>query len=139
MYLLNTAVLAFGLLCAHVSPLNHHHRFNGCFCALLYTSQVLPGSLCSRIPLLHLSLSKTSCLQSHLLHILLNTKSHQGFFGLPQPLLSSTAILMHFLTQSSSPFLFTCPNHLNLILLAMISISSVPYLFSRHVSLFHIL
>jgi hypothetical protein len=48
------------------------------------------------------------------------------FLGLPLGLLPSTSILVHLFAQSSSPFLSTCPNHLNLFLLHTSMTGSTP-------------
>jgi hypothetical protein len=54
-------------------------------------------------------------------HLLILSSSSNIFihvlFGLPLGLFSTTSNLVHLFTQSSSTFLSTCPNHVNLFLL----------------------
>ena len=54
----------------------------------------------------------------------------QLFFGLPTGLLPGTSIFIALLTALSSPLLFTWPNHLNLFLLNLLSMSSRSHLLS---------
>ena len=56
------------------------------------------------------------------------TTSNRVFLGLPLGLAPSTSIYMHFLTQTSLPFLSTWPNHLNLVLFRTLSAASVSIL-----------
>ena len=59
--------------------------------------------------LLHLFLSWTSSLSISSSAISASTLSNHVFLGLPTGLLPSTLYSIHFFTQSSSPFLITCP------------------------------
>ena len=59
--------------------------------------------------LLHLLLSWTSSLSISSLAISASTLCKHVFLGLPAGLLPSTLYSIHFFTQSSSPFLITCP------------------------------
>jgi hypothetical protein len=68
------------------------------------------------ISLLHFTLSFTSFSDKCILFISSFT-SPQVLLGLPLGLLSSTTSYVHVLTQSLSPFLLVCTNHLNLFLL----------------------
>ena len=76
--------------------------------------------------LLHLLLSWTSSLSISSSAISDSTLSNHGFLGLPTGLLPSTLYTIHFFTQSSSPFLITCPYHLSLPLLMKVMIGSTP-------------
>jgi hypothetical protein len=68
------------------------------------------------ISLLHFTLSCTSFSDKYILFISF-AMSPQVLLGLSLGLLPSTTNSVHFLTQPSSPFLLTCPNHVNLLLL----------------------
>ena len=76
--------------------------------------------------LLHLLLSWTSSLSISSSAIPASTLSNHVFLGLPTGLLPSTLYSIHFFTQSSSPFLITCPYHLSLSLLMKVVIGSTP-------------
>ena len=76
--------------------------------------------------LLHLLLSWTSSLSISSSAISASTLSNHVFFGLPTGLLPSTLYSIHYFTQSSSPFLITCPYHLSLPLLMKVVIGSTP-------------
>ena len=76
--------------------------------------------------LLHLLLSWTSSLSISSSAISASTLSNHVFLGLPTGLLPSTLYSIHFFTQSSSPFLITCPYHLSLPLLMKVVIGSTP-------------
>ena len=76
--------------------------------------------------LLHLLLSWTSSLSISSSAISTSTLSNHVFLGLPTGLLPSTLYSIHFFTQSSSPFLITCPYHLSLPLLMKVVIGSTP-------------
>jgi hypothetical protein len=80
------------------------------------------------ISLLHFTLSFTSFSDKCILFISSFMTSAQVLLGLPLGLLPSTTNSVHFLTQSSSPFLLACPNHLNLLLLHTSPIVSTPTL-----------
>src|SRR5271170_7817007 len=56
-------------------------------------------------------------------------RAPQVILGLPLPLLPTTSIFLQALTQSSSAFRSTCPNHLNLPRLITSTIPSTPSLF----------
>ena len=75
--------------------------------------------------LLHLLLSWTSSLSISSSAISASTLSNHVFLGLPTGLLPSTLYSIHFFTQSSSPFLITCPYHLSLPLLMKVVIGSI--------------
>ena len=72
--------------------------------------------------LLHLLLSWTTSLSISSSAISTSTLSNHVFLGL----LPSTLYSIHFFTQSSSPFLITCPYHLSLPLLMKVVIGSTP-------------
>ena len=76
--------------------------------------------------LLHFLLSWTSSLSISSSAISASTLSNHVFLGLPTGLLPSTLYSIHFFTQSSSPFLITCPYHLSLPLLMRVVIGSTP-------------
>ena len=76
--------------------------------------------------LLHLLLSWTSSLSISSSAISASTLSNHIFRGLPTGLLPSTLYSIYFFTQSSSPFLITCPYHLSLPLLMKVVICSTP-------------
>ena len=76
--------------------------------------------------LLHVLLSWTSSLSISSSAISTSTLSNHVFLGLPTSLLPSTLYSIHFFTQSSSPFLITCPYHLSLPLLMKVVICSTP-------------
>ena len=76
--------------------------------------------------LLHFFLSGTSSLSILGCAISTSTLSNHVFFGLPTGLLPSTLYSIHLFTQSSSPFLITCPYHLSLPLLMKVVIGSTP-------------
>ena len=76
--------------------------------------------------LLHLLLSWTSSLSISSSAISASTLSNHVFLGLPTGLLPSTIYSIYFFTQSSSPFLITCPYHLSLPLLMKVVIGSTP-------------
>src|SRR5271170_6618146 len=56
-------------------------------------------------------------------------RAPQVILGLPLPLLPTTSIFLQALTQSSSAFRSTCPNHLNLPRLITSTTPSTPSLF----------
>ena len=64
--------------------------------------------------LLHFLLSWTSSLSISCSAISASTLSNHVFLDLPTGLLPSTLYSIHFFTQSSSPFLITCPYHLSI-------------------------
>ena len=71
-------------------------------------------------------LSWTSSLSISSSDISASTLSNHVFLGLPTGLLPSTLYYIHFFTQSSSPFLITCPYHLSLPHLMKVVIGSTP-------------
>src|SRR5206468_13043952 len=87
---------------------HHHHRLASVF-PCLHGSDVAP-----KIFLLHNSLSLVSSTFNPNRFISLLTHSLHVFLLLPLPTLPSTPRFKHFLTQSSSDFLSTCPYHLSL-------------------------
>src|SRR5206468_5416605 len=87
---------------------HHHHRLASVF-PCLHGSDVAP-----RIFFLHNSLSLVSSTFNPNRFISLLTHSLHVFLLLPLPTLPSTPRFKHFLTQSSSDFLSTCPYHLSL-------------------------
>ena len=120
--------------------LEHRVYANGVECVLSCLSQCSVSSSyqLSRFPigldflfitftiLLHLLLSWTSSLSISSSAISTSTLSNHVFLGLPTGLLPSTLYSIHFFTQSSSPFLITCPYHLSLPLLMTVVIGSTP-------------
>ena len=76
--------------------------------------------------LLHLLLSWTSSFSISSSDISASTLSNHVFLGLPTGPLPSTLYSIHLCTQSSSPFLITCPYHLSIPLLMKIVIGSTP-------------
>ena len=76
--------------------------------------------------LLHFLLSWTSSLSISSSVISTSTLYNHVFLGIPTGILHSTLYSIHFFTQSSSPFLITCPYHLSLPLLMKIVICSTP-------------
>jgi hypothetical protein len=93
----------------------HTHKqvsFMAVFQAVPWSAKLQPW-----ISLLHFTLSFTLFSDKCILFKSSFTISPQVLLGLPLGLLPSTTNSEHFLTQSSSPFLLTCPNHLNLLFL----------------------
>src|SRR5206468_12797627 len=80
-----------------------------------------------KIILLHLSLFRTSSSLKPNSFISLLTHSHHTFLLLPLHALLTISI--HFFTHSSSDFLITCPNHLNLPTLTPSDTESTPSCF----------
>ena len=85
--------------------------------------------------LLHILLSWTSSLSISSLAISASKLSPHVFIGLSTGLLPSTLYSIHFFTQSSSPFLITCPYRLSLRLLMKVVIGSTSLLNSSFVLL----
>src|SRR6188768_2510035 len=56
------------------------------------------------------------------------THCNHVFLPLPLPTFPSTSTFVHFLTQSSSAFLSTCPNHLNLPRLTILFFRVTPHI-----------
>ena len=75
---------------------------------------------------LHFFLSWTSSLLISSSAISASTVSNYALLDPPTGLLPSTLYSIHFFTQSSSPFLITCPYHLSLPLLMTVVIGSTP-------------
>ena len=76
--------------------------------------------------LLHSLLSWTSSLSISSSAISTSTLSNHVFLDLPTGPLPSTLYYIHLFTQSSSPFLITCPYHLSLPPLIKVVICSTP-------------
>src|SRR5206468_6838562 len=99
---------------------HHHHRLASVFSMLARLRRV------PNIFLLHDSLSLVSSTFKPNIFISLLTHSLHVFLLLPLPTLPSTPRFKHFLTQSSSDFLSTCPYHLSLPCLTTSWINSIP-------------
>ena len=106
--------------------------FVGFFSGLLYTyyrfivrfPRVLDFLFITFTFFIHFLLSWTSSLSISCSAISASTLSNHVFLCLPTGLLSSTLYSIHLFTQSSSPFLITCPYHLSLPLLMKVVILS---------------
>src|SRR6188508_2848941 len=88
---------------------HHHHQCLSSVFPCKHGSDVSP-----KIFLLHNCLSWASPTLKPKYFMSLLTHCNHVFLPLPLPTFPSTSTFVHFLTQSSSAFLSTCPNHLNL-------------------------
>src|SRR6187399_271667 len=88
---------------------HHHHQCLASVFPCTHSSDVSP-----KIFLLHNCLSWASPTLKPMSFMSLLTHCNHVFLPLPLPTFPTTSTFEHFLTQSSSAFLSTCPNHLNL-------------------------
>ena len=112
--------LSFTYKCDLRLGLIHHHfllRFTSCFLDGVGRRSPLFSAVSFSIPRPSLSSS---------MHLL------QLFFGLPIGLLPGTSILIDVPMALPSPLLFTWPNHLNLFLLNLLSMSSTSIIIIKY-------
>ena len=102
--------------------MRHHHHLRLMSCFLYGVGRAMAFRHSSLISAVSSSIPRSSISSS--MHLL------QLFFGLRTSLLPGTSILIALPTALSSPLLFTWPNHLNLFLLNLLSMSSRSHLIS---------